>query len=580
LDDSAKLCMGCMSDRGGARVCPHCGFDEANPPVVASQLPLRTVLNDQYVVGRALGAGGFAITYLAWDLRLARRVAIKEYLPSGLASRSGTTSQVVAHSGSSSQDFQYGLERFLEEARLVAQFQEHPGIISVTNYFPANGTAYLVMEYLEGCTLKEYLAQQGGRLSFNQAIALMTPVMDALRELHRANVLHRDISPDNIYITNSGQVKLLDFGAARQALRDRSQRLSVILKVGYAPEEQYRSAGNQGPWTDVYAVGATFYHLITGQIPPPSIDRLAEDLIQPPSALGADIPPAAEEALMTALAVKSSQRYETIQDFQAAIGLPSSTTIPRRAAPVTAARMRIPIPPWAKKIARNRWAARVGAGAGLVVLFVLGFLLFRHWGQPSGTNRTSSYAPPANFSPFRPAHPGEIAPLKDSWPPADLAMIAAKARDRARKWSADAELVEINLELESYKESGYVQTDDGSAHLRFDFYSPSKQQAINIYPNMPTIPAQPDNDVQSMGFVDWGDKGAIPSKFMSLTDAIKKAQQKGMRSPTIKRATLTNSPLGVYSGFKWYLDGVLDEGEYWVEGKVGGNAAGRYGEAE
>jgi serine/threonine protein kinase len=152
--------------------------------------------------------------------------------------------------------------------------QEHPGIISVTNYFPANGTAYFVMEYLEGSTLKEYLAQHGGRLSFNRALALITPVMDALRELHRANVLHRDISPDNIYITESGQIKLLDFGAARQALSDRSQRLSVILKVGYAPEEQYRSAGKQGPWTDVYAVGATFYHLITGQLPT-AVDRPA-----------------------------------------------------------------------------------------------------------------------------------------------------------------------------------------------------------------------------------------------------------------------------------------------------------------
>ena len=211
------------------------------------------------MVGRALGAGGFAITYLAWDQRLARRVAIREYMPSGLASRSGQTSQLVPHTGVSGQDFQYGLERFLDEARMVAQFQEHPGIISVTNYFPANGTAYLVMEYLEGSTLKEYLAQHGGRLSFNQALALITPVMDALRELHRANVLHRDISPDNIYITESGQIKLLDFGAARQALSDRSQRLSVILKVGYAPEEQYRSAASRdrGPTSTPWAQPST-----------------------------------------------------------------------------------------------------------------------------------------------------------------------------------------------------------------------------------------------------------------------------------------------------------------------------------
>jgi len=561
-----------MKDCGGARVCPHCGFDEANPPVVAFQLPLRTLLNDQYVVGRALGAGGFAITYLAWDQRLARRVAIKEYMPSGLASRSGQTSQVMPHTGVSRQDFQYGLERFLDEARMVAQFQEHPGIISVTNYFPANGTAYLVMEYLEGCTLKEYLAQQGGRLAFDQALALITPVMDALRELHRADVLHRDISPDNIYITNTGQVKLLDFGAARQALRDRSQRLSVILKVGYAPEEQYRSAGNQGPWTDVYAVGATFYHLITGQIPPPSIDRLADDQIQPPSALGSDIPPGAEEALMTALAVKASQRYETIQDFQAAIGLPAPATVPRRSSPATAW-IRIPLPPWAKQIARKPWTLPVAAGTALGVLVLVGFLMFRHRTQPSGipSNLAAMYA-------FKPAHPGEIAPLKDSWPPADLEMIAQKALVRARRWSSDAELVEINLELESFKETGYVQTDDGSVHLRLDFYSPSKQQAISITPNSPTVPAQPDNDLYSEGYVDWGDKLAIPAKFLSLTDAIRKAQQQGMRAPTIKSAELSNNVQGKIisdqdaSGLKWSFEAVFG-GSYVVDARVPDTAA-------
>jgi hypothetical protein len=165
-------------------------------------------------------------------------------------------------------------------------------------------------------------------------------------------------------------------------------------------------------------VGATFYHLITGQLPPPSIDRLAEDLIQPPSALGVEIPPAAEDALMTALAVKTSQRYETIQDFQAAIGLPAAATIPRRPSRVTAW-TRIPLPPWAKKIVRNPWTARAGAGTALAVLFLLGFMLFRHSGQPSGAGIPSNPGIPSNLPPnlaalvaFKPAHAGEIAPLK------------------------------------------------------------------------------------------------------------------------------------------------------------------------
>ncbi len=567
-----------MKDRGAARVCPDCGFDESAYPKTGVQLPLRTVLNDQYVVGRALGAGGFAITYLAWDVRLARRVAIKEYMPSGLASRSGATSQVMPHTGVSGQDFQYGLERFLDEARMVAQFQEHPGIISVTNYFPANGTAYLVMEYLEGCTLKEYLAQQGGRLSFNQALALMTPVMDALRELHRVGVVHRDISPDNIYVTTGGQVKLLDFGAARQALRDRSQRLSVILKVGYAPEEQYRSSGSQGPWTDVYAVGATFYHLITGQVPPPSIDRLADDRIEPPSALGSDIPPAPEEALMTALAVKAPQRYETIQDFQAAIGLPSSATMPRRA-PRTA-RTRFPLPSWTRDLAANPWARRAAAGVGLLLFFVIGFLIFSHRSSRPAANAMPGMpagmpSVPAAYAAymFKVSHAGEIAPLKDSWPPADLDTIAVKARERARKWSSDAELVEINLELQPWNSNAYVQTSDGTAMIRFDFYSPSKQKGIMITPNAPGSAAQPDSDVYDMGFVDWGDKLPIPDRFLSVTEAIRKAQQRGMRSPTVKRATLANSPRGTstgdqdLSGLKWDLEPVFG-GRYVISAQV------------
>jgi len=488
---------------------------------------------------------------------------------------------VIAHTGQSKQDFEYGLERFLDEGRMVAQFQEHPGIISVTNYFPANGTAYLVMEYLEGRTLKEYLAQQGGRLSFGQALAIMTPVMDALRELHRADVLHRDISPDNIYITSSGQVKLLDFGAARQALRDRSQRLSVILKVGYVPEEQYRSSGNQGPWTDLYAVGATFYHLITGLIPPPSIDRLAEDSIEPPSALGADIPPGAEQALMTALAVRSAQRYPTIQDFQAAIGLPPSATVPRRNRSATVARTRIKLPPWASEIAHNALATRAGAGAALAALFLLGFLLFRHKGQPSGAGVPPNFA---SLYSFKRAHSGEIAPLNDSWPPDDLGTITQKARLRARQWSNDAELVELALQLMPQGPPGYnnmyVQTKEGNLQLRFDFYSPSKQQAIMITPNAPTVASQPDADLYSMGFVDWGDKLAIPDRFLSLPDAIRIARQQGMRSPTIKEADLANSPQGTsgyetdLSGLKWDLTPVFDgERKYAIDARVPDNAA-------
>jgi hypothetical protein len=179
---------------------------------------------------------------------------------------------------------------------------------------------------------------------------------------------------------------------------------------------------------------------------------------------------------------------------------------------------------------------------------------------------------------FKPAHAGEIAPLKDSWPPADLATITAKARERARRWSQDAELVEINLQVQPWSDKSYVQTDDGTATLRFDFYSPSKQEGISITPNAPGSAAQPDTDVYNMGFVDWGDKLPIPDNFLSISSVIRKAQQKGTRSPTIKSASLSNNPQGTstgdqdLSGLKWELEPVFGR-RYVINAKVADNVS-------
>ena len=222
-------------------------------------------------------------------------------------------------SGEARQQYDYGLRKFLEEAQSVARFAHHPNVVSARDYFAANGTAYMVMEYVEGVTLKEYLAKKGGRISFEEARGIMMPVMDALREVHQAGMLHRDISPDNIYITTSAQVKILDFGAARYFSGEQSKSLSVILKSGYAPEEQYRSSGKQGAWTDVYAVAATLYKAMTGQTPPDALDRMAEDTLAPPSRLGVAIPPAAEQALLKALAVNAGRRFQSMGEFQQAL---------------------------------------------------------------------------------------------------------------------------------------------------------------------------------------------------------------------------------------------------------------------
>lgn len=282
-------------------------------------LPQGTILNNRYVVENVLGHGGFGITYSAYDKTLNVRVAIKEYLPRQLATRAEGQTKISIYTGEARQHYQYGLRKFLEEAQSVAQFAHHPNIVSARDYFEAHGTAYMVMEYVEGVTLKEYLEKKGGRISFEEAQGIMMPVMDALREVHQVGLMHRDISPDNIYITSAAQVKVLDFGAARYAAGEQSKSLSVILKPGYAPEEQYRSSGKQGSWTDVYAVGATIYKCITGKTPPDALDRKEEDTLEPPSRLGVAIPAAAEQALLRALAVSAPQRFKSMEDFQQAL---------------------------------------------------------------------------------------------------------------------------------------------------------------------------------------------------------------------------------------------------------------------
>ncbi|HLX45184.1 MAG TPA: serine/threonine-protein kinase [Bryobacteraceae bacterium] len=330
-----KLCVSCMEDDSGSPICPKCGAQFSLSHTNLLLLPPRTLLHQQYVIGRALGHGGFGVTYLAWDTGLQIRLAIKEYMPSGVASRS-TPNTVHAASDRMKDEYEWGLDRFLEEARVLKKFSNHPNIVAVDTIFRDNGTAYMVMEYLEGMTFEEFVAQRGGKVSFETSLRIMVPVIDTLAVVHGEGILHRDISPDNIHIAKTGKVKLMDFGAARNALSQKSRNLSVILKEGYAPEEQYRSSGIQGPWTDVYATGATLYHSITGKLPPPALDRAAEDNISTPSQLGVAIPSSSERALMKALAVRSLDRYQSMEDFKAGLTeTVSAAPVPVALAPVS-----------------------------------------------------------------------------------------------------------------------------------------------------------------------------------------------------------------------------------------------------
>lgn len=268
------------------------------------------------MIGCALGEGGFGITYVGLDLNLKKKLAVKEFFPRSLAQRGSDGESVSSSRPEDRQSFADGLAKFREEARTLAALSNERGIVSVLRYLEWNGTGYLVMPFVEGETFRQYLGQEGGKIDFPRCLAILTPVIETLGRLHQTGLFHRDLSPDNIYLPNDGKALLFDFGAARQATGQAGCDLSVIVKVGYAPEEQYRRDGHQGPWTDVYGLAATMYRAITGQTPLGALERLHSDALVPPSSLGAQISPAAEAVLLKALAVKAAQRISSMGELQ------------------------------------------------------------------------------------------------------------------------------------------------------------------------------------------------------------------------------------------------------------------------
>ncbi len=280
-------------------------------------LPIAALLQERYRIEKVLGQGGFGITYLAKDEKLGKSVAIKEYFPSFLSTRAGST--VSSLSGESTEYFNYGITCFIQEAKTLAQFSNVRGVVNVQDYFEENGTAYFIMEYVDGIRFDEYIKAQGGKITMEKALEVLLPVMNALEVVHSQGIIHRDVTPDNIYITHDGEVKLLDFGAARYSLGDKSRSLDVVLKHGYAPKEQYSRRGRQGPYTDVYTLGVCFYVALTGKKPSDSIERLDKDDLIPPSQLGVDITDRQESAILTAMAVKAEQRFQNMTAFKAAL---------------------------------------------------------------------------------------------------------------------------------------------------------------------------------------------------------------------------------------------------------------------
>ena len=333
-----QICYNCFQERDSlSGPCPRCGFDLAeNEKKYPVALRAGTVLNDRYIVGRVLGQGGFGITYLAWDTQLEAKVAIKEFMPGELAARvEGTTVSVL--SADRSEDFTYGAERFQEEARTLAKFIGNPNIAAVTSYFDENDTSYFVMDYIEGISFKTYIANHGGKVSVEDTLNVMIPVLRALTAVHQEGFIHRDVTPDNIYITKDGMVKLLDFGSARYSIGDKSKSLDVILKVGYAPKEQYIRRSRQGPYTDVYSCAACFYAALTGFLPPEALERLDRDELVPVSQCGIDIPEYLDKAILKGLAVQPEDRFQSAEEFLNAIESQQVVEVPRAGAAQPAA---------------------------------------------------------------------------------------------------------------------------------------------------------------------------------------------------------------------------------------------------
>ncbi|MEG1752368.1 MAG: PASTA domain-containing protein [Christensenella sp.] len=314
-----NFCYSCMKELAeNQTVCEECGYAVNNSPKEPYHLIPGTIIQGRYLVGKVLGYGGFGVTYVGLDLVLEKKIAIKEYLPTDFSTRMPGQTLLTVYSGESSEQFTAGLESFIQEARRLAKFNDLPGVVEIMDSFTSNNTAYIVMEFLDGETAKTRLDNKGV-FSFDDAAALIVAVLDTLQEVHKSGIIHRDISPDNIFITKDGEIKLLDFGAARYATTTHSKSLSVILKPGYAPEEQYRTHGNQGPWSDVYAAAATLYKLITGITPEESLERLAKDELKEPSKLGVKIDKDAENALMNALNIKVEDRTSSAADFKQAL---------------------------------------------------------------------------------------------------------------------------------------------------------------------------------------------------------------------------------------------------------------------
>lgn len=320
--EGTNLCIGCMKPLGKSERCTFCGMkQEEYNPIPRCLLP-GTKLAERYVLGKVLGEGSFGITYIGWDSRLQIPVAVKEYFPSEMVSRDvicGHGNQVYLYENAKKEHYQEDLKKFFNEAKCLSKFNEIQGIVSVLDFFYENETAYIVMQFVDGVSVKEYI-KKNGKMKEKDVLQAMKPVLLALEKVHRTGIVHRDISPDNIMIKKDGSLVLIDFGAARMRNIDNTKTMTVMFKRGFSPEEQYRYKGRWGAYTDVYAISATMYYMLTGEVPTDAVLRaLGDDVPSLVNMKQMEISAKQKKAIMKGMAVNAKNRWQNIRELYDAL---------------------------------------------------------------------------------------------------------------------------------------------------------------------------------------------------------------------------------------------------------------------
>ena len=307
-------CFGCMEEIHGYP-CPVCGFDPAQAAAPNYVLPYGAILNGRYIVGKMLGQGGFGITYIGWDLAMERKVAIKEYYPSGQVSRNPGSRDLTWYTNEQSrQARQNGMQMFLKEARKMSKVDNLTNVVRVRDIFQENETAYIVMDFVEGETLKARL-DKTGPLTWKQAKDIFLPAIQAMEQVHQAGLVHRDISPDNLMLTPDGRVMILDLGAAKDLAINKGASSAMVVKGGFSPPEQYAQQGGSGSWTDVYAMAATMYHSLTGVVPPTAVDRMQGEPVNWALLASNGVPKHVISALQSAMALNAKERTQSMAEL-------------------------------------------------------------------------------------------------------------------------------------------------------------------------------------------------------------------------------------------------------------------------